>query len=345
MKQILFPTNHTSSSTHTGPKWISMDPLKFAEYMAQMAGPQPCSNLSKRRGASSLKISTSSLAEKSPPVPECPRNAVIGAVPCHIVSKLDEDLSGSKFTGTEMPPLIKKRASHGMFPALVPSDEDVDDTLTSFRPSFLLPHNPNEQTAKLAVNELTVLSQKFESMPKYNECLSSYKRFRDGLYESSKTIYNNHHPMAEKNLEFSQMYSAYIQHMKALIAMAQKFQDEERPKQDVVPENVENIDSDGSESYGTRPIFRRVYSKKSFTGFMTQWLVENWTNPYPDDEGLAELAELNGTTHTIVSNWLINARTRKWRPAIVKAFDAGRPSDMLQEDSICVFKGKPLRKL
>jgi hypothetical protein len=45
-----------------------------------------------------------------------------------------------------------------------------------------------------------------------------------------------------------------------------------------------------------------------------------------------------------VSNWLINARTRKWRPAIVKATNLeDRPSSMLLEDSIRIFQGRPLR--
>ena len=93
------------------------------------------------------------------------------------------------------------------------------------------------------------------------------------------------------------------------------------------------------------PFLRRIYDKKAFSQYMNQWLVKNWTNPYPDDEGLERLADMNGTTVTVVSNWLINARTRKWRPAIVKAYEAGRPADMLQEDSIKMFQGAPLRKL
>jgi len=85
--------------------------------------------------------------------------------------------------------------------------------------------------------------------------------------------------------------------------------------------------------------------KKDFSEYMTTWLRENWTNPYPDEDGLAEMAATCGTTAIIVSNWLINARTRKWRPAIVKATDMGRPSELLLEDSIRIFDGRPLRHL
>jgi len=72
---------------------------------------------------------------------------------------------------------------------------------------------------------------------------------------------------------------------------------------------------------------------------MNRWLKQNWTNPYPDDEGLADIALFCGMTITIVSNWLINARTRKWRPAIIQAYDNERPAELLQEDSIRIFEG------
>ena len=86
-------------------------------------------------------------------------------------------------------------------------------------------------------------------------------------------------------------------------------------------------------------------SKQEFAAFMTQWLRANWTNPYPDDQGLAEMAAHCGTTVQVISNWLINARTRKWRPAIIKATELGRPSDLLLEDSINLFEGKPVREI
>jgi Homeobox KN domain len=85
-------------------------------------------------------------------------------------------------------------------------------------------------------------------------------------------------------------------------------------------------------------------AKKDLGSYMTHWLLMNWTNPYPDDEGLVHLAAECGVTATVVSNWLINARTRKWRPAIVKATNLeDRPSSMLLEDSIRIFQGRPLR--
>lgn len=121
-------------------------------------------------------------------------------------------------------------------------------------------------------------------------------------------------------------------------------------------------------------------AKKDFAKYMTTWLKDNWTNPYPDDEGLNQIANDCATTTTVVGNWLINgkgtsallkstsrvhphplasnltffltmscivflARTRKWRPAIVKAFDANRPYEHLLEDSIAIFDGRPVREI
>jgi hypothetical protein len=88
-----------------------------------------------------------------------------------------------------------------------------------------------------------------------------------------------------------------------------------------------------------------VVPKKDFSKYMTSWLRDNWTNPYPDEDGLVDMARECGTTSTVVSNWLINARTRKWRPAIIKATGLSRPSEILLEDSVRIFDGRPLRPL
>ena len=86
--------------------------------------------------------------------------------------------------------------------------------------------------------------------------------------------------------------------------------------------------------------------KQELSTYMTGWLLENWTNPYPDEAGLVQMANICNTTPGVVSNWLINARTRKWRPSIIKATQrTDRPSAVLLEDSIRIFQGEPLREL
>ena len=121
-------------------------------------------------------------------------------------------------------------------------------------------------------------------------------------------------------------------------------------KDSIVSQSVdheEELDEDGvTISISSSSSFPKLidYSKKDFSEVMNAWLRENWTNPYPDEEGLVQIANSCGCTTSVVSNWLINARTRKWRPAIVKAFENGRPASLLHEDSINIFDGKPLRQ-
>ena len=86
-------------------------------------------------------------------------------------------------------------------------------------------------------------------------------------------------------------------------------------------------------------------SKPDMIVYMTAWLRDNWINPYPDDVVLSEMAAHCGTTPTIIGNWLINTRTRKWRPAIVKAMQLNRLAAYLLEDSLCFFDGRPVRPL
>lgn len=83
-------------------------------------------------------------------------------------------------------------------------------------------------------------------------------------------------------------------------------------------------------------------TKKDFVKYMTTWLRNNWTNPYNDDAGLEQMAKECNTSIDVISNWLINARTRKWRPALRKAISLNRPADMLYEDSISIFDHKPI---
>lgn len=96
-------------------------------------------------------------------------------------------------------------------------------------------------------------------------------------------------------------------------------------------------------SSATSSMSKPPLPKSELGSFMTAWLRKNFTNPYPDDDELNRMAQHCGTTTKIISNWLINARTRKWRPAIQKACNLGRPADMLLEDSINFFDGAPIR--
>ena len=112
----------------------------------------------------------------------------------------------------------------------------------------------------------------------------------------------------------------------------------------------------------------------AFQNTMEFWMKQNWCNPFPDDEVLHRLSHhllandmvpwtskdlvgLRGIepseydrivvdiTTEKINTWLVNTRTRKWRPAIEKAFDLRRPVSLLTEDSIRLYEGKEVRPL
>ena len=95
------------------------------------------------------------------------------------------------------------------------------------------------------------------------------------------------------------------------------------------------------------PIATRHIPKQDFSKYMNQWLIDNWSNPYPDDTILQQISTICSVPTQVISNWLINARTRKWRPAIVRALQLPhhRPSCMLLEDSLHIYLNKPIRNL
>ena len=175
----------------------------------------------------------------------------------------------------------------------------------------------------------------------FGTCHSSYKRFQHLLLERSINISVSNKHDQEKKVLFNKLYSDSLMHMKALVQMSEHISS----KNDTSITLHQDAKNDQqrrtlNHEYPNQSIVTREFDKKFFTNYMNKWLKNNWTNPYPDDEGLAIMATENCTTETIISNWLINARTRKWRPSIVKAFELERPADMLMEDSIRIFDGE-----
>ena len=135
------------------------------------------------------------------------------------------------------------------------------------------------------------------------------------------------------------LYEETIQKLKTLVADRQNFQQQKSP-------------SAAQDKYALQDqLIRKMVdqhahqTKQEVAKYMTAWLRANWTNPYPDDEDLEVMAAHCRTTVQVINNWLINARTRKWRPSIVKAGELGRPADLLLEDSVNIFDGKPLREI
>ena len=130
------------------------------------------------------------------------------------------------------------------------------------------------------------------------------------------------------------LYQDTLNKLSQLIHSVQE-EEEEEEKKKASSSGEDCSDSSTTSSVPTLPI----KTKKDLTPCMTEWLRENWVNPYPDEAGLQQIARECATTTTVVSNWLINARTRKWRPAILKAMELQRPTHCLLEDSIRIFTG------
>mmetsp|Transcript_8931 Transcript_8931/g.17200 ORF Transcript_8931/g.17200 Transcript_8931/m.17200 type:complete len:640 (+) Transcript_8931:121-2040(+) len=143
--------------------------------------------------------------------------------------------------------------------------------------------------------------------------------------------------------------------------------DQEKPHDSPIPANV---DWESMMYYGMPP----KPLNQAFNEQMNLWLRCNWANPFPDTEMLNHLVShlitcgcmtlpkekakplMNGRSQDYhddmvklaiekVTNWLVNARTRKWRPSIQEAFDLKRPTFMLLEDSIRIFDGKAPRTI
>lgn len=180
---------------------------------------------------------------------------------------------------------------------------------------------------------------------------SSYKRIRDHFMVSCERIMarcmSSSQKMTDQAILLEVLCTDTIQKLEALLSMAAKL--EPNCARVAVASLALKSPAVTSSGTGTTPHQKiptsATESKRVLAKYMTAWLRNNWANPYPDDNGLEEMAEACNTTTAVVSNWLINARTRKWRPAIVKAFNMNRPSEVLLEDSLNFFDGNPLRSL
>jgi hypothetical protein len=173
------------------------------------------------------------------------------------------------------------------------------------------------------VESIRFLVLTVESQPNFFKLKLPYERTRDHFAYSIGYI-RTYDPNARVQLD--KLYHETIHKLNALIDLSEKLEAEEKRRKESKGVSQELPCADMGE-------------------YLTDWLGKNFINPYPDETVLQKMARDCGTTPTVVSNWLINARTRKWRPAIMQAFDLNRPADVLLEDSINIFLGTPIRKL
>lgn len=192
------------------------------------------------------------------------------------------------------------------------------------------------------IRQISSLVMQVESLPGHslaNQHHDDYKLVQNRLVTIFRSIMNEatYDSEEEKRLALVVLYETTIEKLREIVQAATSGK----------PSPVKSLGK------ASQPTLRRKSTsvsispqkKQDLSEYMTTWLRSNWTNPYPDENGLEQMARDCGTTSTIVSNWLINARTRKWRPAIVKASEMNRPSYMLLEDSLNIFDGKRVQSL
>lgn len=342
--------NHTSEIT-----WVGASPLEWIENITCMADTSLSLNENEER-FKSLTIVTDSISsshEIPPPPPGIQRNnrkknndlsstSIVNLKMCMSEGRDDDQLHLASDTD-EGNTVNKKRARDSW-----DRDSDIDSEIVIKHDDLLSPSTWDVAIAYTSesllpcdtLDKLQLLASRVEALSVFDLISTSYKRIRGHYGQSSESIsYNSSIDIEMKRELLNNLYLNTVQKLEALLSMARNIEMEKITTSGVTypiktPKGSRNKAS-GNDSN----------SKKYFGQFMNRWLIDNWTNPYPDDEVMNEIAVACDTSTEIVSNWLINARTRKWRPAIVKAYELGRQADCLLEDSIHIFEGKPIREI
>ena len=358
MKRILFPIEAVDDKTRENSmSWEGLDPLEMATRIAQLAIQKdaPQSTSTDKTKKPPIKIDAAFLASKTPDLPKVTRE--IESLPINTYDKTSNNRR-KKWKEPKTKPRkecnkspqqtstrsnVSSRTRAGTKRELTEcNDEDSSckppfeskKTIEPWDLDFVSTHNTDQFAARYATQQLLMLAGELEASDCFEDCISSYEQVRLHLQQDSETISKSDHSNNEKSQKFYSLYSSVIQQMRALIVMVEKMAEDKRKR---------NSDVKDGKS-GKKPSKIHVgpgqFTKEGFTAYMNQWIKDNWTNPFPDEGDLQEIAQVNGTSPSVVNNWLINTRTRKWRPAINTAYHTDRPADSLKEDSINIFEGK-----
>jgi hypothetical protein len=325
MASVLLPSRHTSaSSPREQVQWVGMTPLEWIESLSRSASTQAQES---HRG-------------DSPMTPDLFRNEGLESETAAAPSSTNSQFQSEAFLFSKaqlMPETTK-------CPVVEFHEETIPDAtksstllaascvgISSLRSGgFLQGPVPlfwdlSPLQSCLLVDRIRCLILTVESRPNFASLKLPYERTRDHFIHSFVRIRDKTPPNDEMHLE--KLYQEVISKLQALIDLSNK---------------LAIHDEDESHDCASPKLAVR---KQDLTKCMTNWLRGNWANPYPDEITLHMMAEECGSSPTVVGNWLINARTRKWRPAIVKAYEMNRPADLLLEDSIHIFSGRPVREI
>ena len=326
MPSTLLPTrdrNLNSQVRGNNVQWVGMTPLEWidsltakteakrlvAEETLQTRNPlQPLMSLGKPR-----LTKQESPSFTTPPL----KHPLIETKPFGVTTDNKRSLEEAKDSSMKASPVLSEGTMNqlGYFPP---------DQMPIYWDFAMLEHTPLVESIRLLV--LTV-----ECDPNFLAMKLPFERTRDHFIYSVGYI-RKHTPDPKVHLDM--LYHETIHKLNALVELSHKMGAQQTSTM------VECTKNQDHQIAAPSP-----HSNIDLNLKMNSWLLENWINPYPDEDTTNELARVCGTTTQTIYTWLVNARTRKWRPAIEKAFEMKRPAELLLEDSIQIFNGEPVRKL
>ena len=251
-------------------------------------------------------------------------------------------------------------------------NDEANSTMKSWKPSVVLgdwfQRNQNmvvNSDVLTRLNHLSSIVDYFEhlsSEPKNKSCIPSYHRVQS-MFLGSLTPSGNNVQLA---------LDQAVKQMQALMEITHPITPSTHGPRVKFSEFV--YCHDGSKQLMAKPNPTRIMNgivlsqsplndkakRKVFGAYLTEWLcqIRNWINPYPDETVLQQMAKhfihlgcVPGCDGAVteaeaigkISTWLLNIRSRQWRPAVEEAFDGKRPALLLMEDSLRIFKGHELR--
>ena len=318
IKSIRLPTRGAKSHS-AEPKWLNMTPIEWIDdlnFKAKVAEDLARGNNPFISGGRMAKAAQSSESALLPgDVRHCDKfaiggNHLQGHTRSHIASFMPSEYLDS--LPNDIVSILSK-----VNPAAMPLFWDFSSV-------------PQSRT----VDGIRLLTLAIEQQPNFLDMKPALSSIRDHFTFS--------HSRVTQNEQFDSLCDETASRLKSLLILLAKDgpgDDLGAPQSMQTTPSVSNVHPEQSRSsQGTS-------NKAAFQVHMTNWLRANWINPYPDEAVTHQLAFETGETPHVVNTWLVNARTRRWRPAILKSFDLKRPSEMLWEDSINLFEEKPLRPL
>lgn len=243
--------------------------------------------------------------------------------------------------------------------------------VTAWRPSVIWANQFGQlnDNVRVQLNHLDSMVTIFEQL-----ALESQNRLYIPSYNRVQAMFVSNIPSLASSENVRLALDVAVQQMQTLVEMSHPFTPSARVSRVKFSHYVSC--QDGTKQLMAQPepicilngvvVTQTALSEKAkrrvFNAYMTEWICQsrNWTNPYPDETMLKQMANqfihiggipgLNDSATQAeaiakINTWLLNTRTRQWRPAVEEAFDGKRPAMLLMEDSLRIFKGDKLRPL